>query len=166
MNEQITNTLELSSQSKKMNPLRRVQAYITKSPYSYLFYCFIIPVIINYLAYLAMEIHPFGDSSVLVLDLNAQYVYFFEALRDFVHGDANMLYSFSRNLGGEFVGIYAYYIASPLSYIVALFPKDRMLEALLTLLLLKTGLCGLTFGFYLHKHSKSINKIFIMEEKT
>ena len=160
MNEQIYT--ELESQEKKMNPLRRVQARISKSPYAYLFYCFIIPVIINYLAYLAMEIHPFGDGSVLVLDLNAQYVYFFEALRDFVHGDANMLYSFSRSLGGEFVGIYAYYIASPLSYIVALFPKDRMLEALLTLFLLKTGLCGVTFGYYLHKHSKSINKIFIL----
>ncbi len=163
MNNSITTpTVELEDTQGKMNFARRLQKRISSSPYSYLFYCFIIPIIVNYLVYLAMEIHPFGDGSVLVLDLNAQYVYFYEALRDFVHGDANMLYSFSRNLGGEFVGIYAYYIASPLSYIVALFPKDKMLEALLTLFLLKTGLCGLTFGYYLHRHSKSINKVYIL----
>jgi uncharacterized membrane protein YfhO len=91
---------------------------------------------------------------VLVLDLNAQYVFFYEALREFVHGDQSLLYSFSRQLGGEFMGIYAYYLASPFSYIVALFPKGRILEALLSIFLLKTGLCGASFGFYLHKTTR------------
>lgn len=142
--------------------LKRIQQKITTSKSSYLGYCFIIPAIIMYLIYLAMEIHPFGDGSVLVLDLNAQYVYFFEALRNFIHGDSELLYSFSRALGGEFIGMYAYYIASPLSFIVALFPKERMLEALLTLFLLKTGLCGLTFGYYLHKNSRNTNKVMVV----
>ena len=118
---------------------------------AYLWWCFLIPVIIMYLLYLAREIHPFGDGSVLVLDLNAQYVYFYEALHDFVWGDQSLLYSFSRQLGGEYMGIYAYYVASPFSYIVALFPKHMVLEALLCIFLLKTGLCGFTFGYYLKK---------------
>ncbi|MBQ8140457.1 MAG: YfhO family protein [Clostridia bacterium] len=163
MNEQNQSVLaETKDSAKKTFFLRRIQERISASPSSYLAYCFIIPVILTYLIYLAMEIHPFGNGSVLVLDLNAQYVYFFEALRDFVHGDADLLYSFSRALGGEFVGMYAYYLASPLSYIVALFPKDMMLEALLTLFLLKAGLCGLTFGFYLHKNSKHTNKVMVV----
>ena len=137
-------------------------ARVLKSPYLYLSLCFVLPVAVMYLIYLSMEIHPFGDGSVLVLDLNGQYVYFFEALRNFVHGDASLLYSFSRALGGEFMGIYAYYLASPLSYIVALFPQERILEALLCLFLLKTGGCGLTFGYYLHKTSKKLNKISII----
>jgi uncharacterized membrane protein YfhO len=56
------------------------------------------------------------------------------------------------------MGIYAYYVASPLSYIVAIFPKSLMLFALLTIIVIKIGLCGLTFGFYLHKHTKDLNK--------
>ncbi len=135
---------------------------ILKSPYLYLSLCFILPVVIMYLIYLSREIHPFGDGSVLVLDLNGQYVYFFEALRNFVRGDASLLYSFSRALGGEFMGIYAYYIASPLSYLVCLFPQERMLEALLVLFLLKTGGCGLTFGYYLHKTSEKLNKVSVI----
>ena len=129
-----------------------------KTEYGYLGIAFFIPVIIMLGIYLAFGHKPFGDFSVLTLDLNAQYVYFFEALRDFVHGDSSLLYSFSRSLGGEYMGIYAYYTASPLSYIVALFPKSIMLYALLTMIVVKIGLCGLSFGFYLHKQSKNVNK--------
>ncbi len=137
----------------------RIKARLFPREFSYLIYAFLIPVILNYLIYLAMEIHPFGDGSVLVLDLNGQYVYFYEALRNAVYGEEAFLYSFCRSLGGEFGGIYAYYVASPLSYIVCLFPQDRILEALLFIFLLKTGLCGLSFGYYLHKISSKVKKI-------
>ena len=124
-----------------------------KNEYGYLGYAFLIPAVIMLGIYIIFGHKPFGDFSVLTLDLNAQYVYFYEALREFLHGDASLLYSFSRSLGGEFMGIYAYYIASPFSYIVALFPKSMMLFALLTIIVLKIGLCGLSFGFYLHKQT-------------
>ena len=130
--------------------------------YRYLGFAFLIPIVLMYLLYVAMEVYPFGNGSVLVLDLNGQYVYFYEALRAWIYGDGSLLYSFGRSLGGEFMGIYAYYIASPFSYIVALFPKDRMLEALLTIFLLKAGCCGFTFGFYLHKTAPKINKLSIV----
>lgn len=142
--------------------LRSAQCYLKRSPYSYLAFSFILPVFIMYLVYVGIGIHPFGEESVLVLDLNGQYVSFFEALRNFVKGDASLLYSFSRSLGGEYMGIYAYYIASPLSYIVCLFPTEKMLEAILVLILLKVGLAGVTFGFYLHKNSKTQNKFIII----
>ncbi len=128
-----------------------------KRSYSYLALCFLVPAVIMYLLYLVRGIHPFGDESVLVLDLNGQYVYFYEALRNAVYGKESLLYSFSRALGGEFLGIYAYYLASPFSYIVCLFPEGKILEALLFIFVLKTGLCGATFGFYLHKTSRHIN---------
>ena len=130
--------------------------------YGYLLLCMIVPAVVMYLIYFAREIYPIGDGSVLVLDLNGQYVWFFEALRNFVKGDASLLYSFSRAMGGEFLGIYAYYISSPLSYLLALFPKDRMLEGLLFLFLLKTALCGGSFGLYMHRTSKKPNKTAII----
>ena len=139
-----------------------LQDKLGASTASYLAFCFIIPVLLMYLIYLAMGIHPFGDGSVLVLDLNGQYVYFFEALRNTIHGEGSFLYTFFRALGGEFMGMYAYYLASPLSYLVALFPQEKILEALLTIILIKVGLCGLTFGFYLHKRTQKPNKPIII----
>ena len=139
----------------------RFLSSVRHSQYFHLSACFLIPSLLMLAVYLCRGIHPFGDGSVLVLDLNGQYVYFYEALRDFIWGDASLLYSFSRALGGEFLGIYAYYIASPLSWLVVLFPKGRILEALLTIFLIKTGLCGATFGWYLHKTTPHKNKFYI-----
>ena len=145
--------------------LKDLQQRLHNWQYSYLAFCFLVPVLLLALAYIVLYIYlvicdPFdpayytGGPTPIVLDLNAQYMYFFEALRDFVHGDGSLLYSFGRSLGGEFMGIYAYYLASPLSYIVALFPAEHIQEAVFTILLVKTGLCGATFGFFLHKRSR------------
>ena len=151
---------------KLQNPFSKIKnnpkLLTFKNEYGYLGYSFLIPAALMLIIYLALGHKPFGDLSVLTLDLNAQYVYFYEALREFLCGDASLLYSFSRSLGGEFMGIYAYYIASPISYIVLLFPKSMMLFALLTIILIKIGLCGLTFGFYLHKQTKNSNKLNIL----
>ncbi len=124
-----------------------------RAEYGYLFLTALIPAVIVYLLYLVRGLHPFGDGCVLVLDLNGQYVSFYEALHDILHGDADLLYSFSRNLGGEFLGIYDYYVASPFAAILWFFPERRMLEGLLVLFMLKAALCGLFMGIYLHKHS-------------
>ena len=122
--------------------------------YGHILMSMLIPAVLVYLIYVSKGLHPFGDGCVLVLDLNGQYVWFFEALRNFVKGDADLLYSFSRALGGEFLGIYAYYIASPLSFLVCLFPQKYMLEGLLVLFLLKTALCGGTFAYYMQRTMK------------
>ena len=119
--------------------------------YSYAGCAFIIPILIFWMVYICFQVYPFGNGSVLVLDLNGQYVYFFEALRNAVYGDTSLIYSWSRSLGGEFIGIYAYYIASPLSFLVCLFPQNNITEALLAIILIKTGLSGATMAFYLKK---------------
>ncbi len=131
---------------------------VEKKDRTNLFWAFIIPFGIMFGIYAALGTYPFGTSSVLVLDLNGQYVYFFEALRDIVWGDGSLFYSFSRAMGGEFLGMYAYYLASPLSYIVALFPKHMILEALYLMLILKCGLSGLTFCYYVSENRITKNK--------
>ncbi len=128
----------------------------------YLGLCFIVPALIMWLIYISMSVFPFGEESVLVLDLNGQYVYYFEALRDILTEGGSLLYSFRRALGGEFLGIIGYYLASPLSLIVALFPKRMITEALLCIFLLKAGLSGLTFGIYLDRRRKKNPTVTVM----
>lgn len=139
-------------QNLRLPDLRGIEKQKKTRKYGYLFFAFLAPCLLMYAIYFAFGVFPFGDESVLVLDLNAQYVYFFGALRRALHGDASLIYSFSRALGGEFIGIFAYYLSSPLSWIVALFPENMMLDALLVLFTTKCGLCGLTLAFYLDKH--------------
>ena len=60
--------------NKILNLLESAQDKIFAIKNKYLLFCFLVPLAIMYILYLAMEIHPFGNGSVLVLDLNGQYV--------------------------------------------------------------------------------------------
>ncbi len=112
---------------------------------------FAIPVALTYLAYALFGLYPFGEESVLCLDLNGQYVYYFEALRDAFWGDGSIFYNWSRNLSGEFMGIIGYYLASPFTLIVLLLPEKFMLSSLLIMQLCKLGAAGVTFNYFLQK---------------
>lgn len=125
----------------------------------WLLLAFVIPSMLMWLIYIAMQVWPFGEGAVLVLDLNGQYVYFFEELRNKLFSGGSLLYTWSRSLGGEFMGIFAYYIASPFSILVALFPKSMITEALLTIILLKVGSCGFTMSLYLKKARPTVNPV-------
>ena len=107
-----------------------------KREYSYIWLGALIPAVLFFLIYLVRGLYPFGDGTVLVLDLNGQYVYFFENLRNCVLEGDSLLYSWSRALGGEFMGMYAYYLASPLSYLICLFPEDKTQEFLLIMFMI------------------------------
>ena len=116
----------------------------------YLAFCFLVPTVLMALIYVALGVWPVGERSALVLDLNAQYVYYIEKFRSILLDGGSFLYTFERALGGEFMGIFAYYVASPFNLLTLIFPKEWMTEVVLGILLLKCGCCGLTFGIYCH----------------
>ena len=120
----------------------------------YLFAAFLIPVILMGIAYISFGIYPFGGRSVLSLDLNAQYVFYFDYVHDVIGNGESLMYSWSRNLSGEFMGIIGYYLASPFNILVWIFPRSMITEGLLTMMLAKFGACGVTFALFAHKSQK------------
>ena len=103
----------------------------------HLYPSFAFPVMVLLIIYGAIGVFPLGDRSILTLDMNAQYIFYFEQIRDVLVGKASLIYTFERSLGGEFLGYYAYYLASPLSWIVALFPERLIVEAVTFIMILK-----------------------------
>ncbi len=118
-------------------------------------FAFFIPVVLLFISYAIFGIYPFGKESVLVLDLNGQYVYYFENLRDAFWGNGSLLNSWSRNFSGEIIGIFAYYLASPFTLIVMLLPRGFMTGSLLIMQLCKVGTAGITFCYYLKNSRKT-----------
>ncbi|MBQ5319127.1 MAG: YfhO family protein [Oscillospiraceae bacterium] len=116
---------------------------------------FFVSMIILLVSYCIFGIYPFGDESVLVLDLNGQYVYYFENLRDAFWGNGSLLNSWSRNFSGEIIGIYAYYLASPFTLVVMLLPRSMMTTSLLIMQMLKVGTAAITFCWYLQNSRKT-----------
>ncbi len=122
---------------------------------------FFLPVAIMYITYALFDFYPFGDGCVLVLDLNGQYVYYFEYAKKAFWGDGSLFYSWNRNLSGEFMGTIGYYLASPFTLIVMLLPQSMLLGSLLIMQLAKLGSIGVTFSYYLQKSQnvKPINSV-------
>lgn len=139
----------------------RTKVYDFWIRYRFLLTAFVLPALIMWMIYIAMEVYPFGTSSVLVLDLNGQYVYFFEDLRKKVLEGGSFLYTWTRSMGGEFMGIFAYYLASPFSFLIALFPENHITEGLLLIILLKTGSMGASMAYYLNE-SRPTKKLNIL----
>ncbi len=110
-----------------------------------------LPILILLTADAIFGIFPFGERSPLALDLNAQYVYYYEYMYDVLAGKESLFYSWSRSLSGEFVGLFAYYLASPFNLIVWLFPRSCVTEGILVMQLVKSAAVGGAAAFYLKK---------------
>ncbi len=123
------------------------------------FIAFFLPVALVYVAYAIFGMYPFGDESVLCLDLNGQYIYYFEAIRDAFHGDGSILYNWSRNLSGDYMGIIGYYLASPFTLIVVLLPRTMILGAMLIMILCKLGSASVAMFHYLRR-SKGLQPMY------
>nr|WP_062325415.1 YfhO family protein [Holzapfeliella floricola] len=84
---------------------------------------FLLPFIL-FLIYFALRgAYPFGDNSILTVDLGQQYIDFLAYFKHTVTqnpGDA--FYSFSKGLGGAMSGTWAYYLLSPFNLILLLVP--------------------------------------------
>lgn len=124
-----------------------------KENYIYLL-SFIIPIILMGIIYAVIGIYPFGNKNIIASDMYLQYVAFLSRVKDILSGDAGVFYSFSKSLGGNTAGLFAYYMASPFNLIIALFPKVYIGEVIALITLIKLGFAGLTFTIYLSKSYK------------
>ena len=58
-------------------------------------------------------------------------------------------------MGVNFAALYAYYLASPLNWLILLCPKKFIIEFMTIMIVIKIGLSGLSFAWYLKQHSKN-----------
>lgn len=111
---------------------------------------FLAPGLLYLLVWILLGGYPFGERNILIWDMNQQYVDFFLYLKNLLKGEAGLAYSFSKSLGGTNIGLYSYYLSSPLNLIVVFF--NDMKVFILVLSVLKFSLCGLTSYLYFSKH--------------
>lgn len=106
---------------------------------------FFLPVIVMLAVYALLGIYPFGAKTILTIDLNNQYISYFAYLKEMLEGNHSFFYSFSKTLGGDMIGLSAYYLMSPLNLFLLLFPASQLPSAVEIITLVKLGLCGAAF---------------------
>lgn len=117
----------------------------------YLF-SFLVPAIIMLAIFVIRKIYPFGERSFLHIDMYHQY---FPFLVEFYHKlkkGESLFYSWNTGIGSNFIALYVYYLASPFNWLCVFIPETYLMEFLSYMVVLKTGLCGLTFTYYIRKH--------------
>lgn len=100
------------------------------------------------MTYITLHIFPFGDHTALIIDMHHQYVTFFTQLRERLVTGSSLLYSDNLGLGGGFLPLFAYYLASPLNLLTLLFPADMITEAIALITVLKVTAAGVTFAIF------------------
>lgn len=123
---------------------------------------FLIPALLMILIYACVGIYPFGNKSLLTVDMAGQYVSFFNALKNIFNGDIGIFYSFSKTLGGNMFGLITYYLLSPFNLLFILFDKVNITEAIFLINVLKIGMCGLTSYIYFTKTFKQKNLVSVI----
>jgi len=123
---------------------------------------FLIPMIVLLLILKERGFYPFGDKSMFIMDMRDQYMEFFASLRNIIEGDDSLFFSWSRSMGGNYLGLFAYYVASPLSFITLFFPIEKMTMAIVVLTVLKIGLAGLSFSVFAVYIARNHQKLFLV----
>ena len=100
---------------------------------------------------LVSRYEPFGNYSMLYSDMYHQYYPFFVAFREALCSGESLLHSWSVGLGMDYLGLIAYYLASPLNLLSVIVPQDWLLEYFSLLVPVKLGLAGLFFAIFLKK---------------
>ncbi|MBR1811437.1 MAG: YfhO family protein [Clostridia bacterium] len=116
---------------------------------------FLIPVVAILISFIRMGIRPFGDNSLLGMDLWSQYFpmlrHQYLSRREF----AASLFSWDGALGTDTFVQNAYYCNSPFNFLLLLAPVKYLVDALDYLILLKFGLAGFNFAVYCrYKYNK------------
>lgn len=122
------------------------------------FVSFIIPIIIMIGVYLSQGIYWNSDNSPLLGDGFHQYVIFDIVLRNILHGNGSLFYTFTSGLGLNFYALSSYYLGSFFSPLVYFFDLTNMPDAVYLTTLLKFGFIGLSTYFSLNKLFQSIPK--------
>lgn len=122
------------------------------------FVSFIIPIIIMVGVYLSQGIYWNSDTSPLLGDGFHQYIIFDIALRNILHGNGSLFYTFTSGLGLNFYALSSYYLGSFLSPLVYFFNLSNMPDTVYLTTLLKFGLISLSTYFSLNKLFQSIPK--------
>ncbi|WP_277408953.1 YfhO family protein [Lacrimispora xylanisolvens] len=118
---------------------------------------FFVPVIIMIIIFAQRGIFPFGEESFLRTDMYHQYAPFFSEFQYKLTHGGSLLYSWDIGMGVNFSALYSYYLASPLNWLIVLCPKKFIIEFMTYMIVVKIGLSGLAFSWYLRRHFKTVD---------
>ncbi len=112
---------------------------------------FFCAAVIMALVFYCFDMVPFGDVTILRMDLYHQYGPLFAELYERVRNGQSLVYSWNTALGGTFLGNFFNYLASPLLVVIFFFNHVNLPDAIALMVLLKASFAAAFFTYFLRK---------------
>ena len=141
---------------RSASPLRgRLRSFLSDSKIC--FFSFLLPFLAMMAIFIGNQIYPFGDGSFMHSDMYHQYVPFLQEFLTKIRSGESLFYSWKIGMGSNYLALFVYYCASPLNWLMLLLPGQYLIEFMSYMVVLKIGLCGFTFSWYLKErfHTRS-----------
>ncbi|MGT2756734.1 YfhO family protein [Streptococcus ovuberis] len=130
---------------------------------SYYLLSFLIPLLIITTVLAVKGIYLGSERTILASDGFHQYAIFNTTLRNILHRDGHLFYTFTSGLGLNFYALSSYYLGSIFSPFVYFFSLKTMPDAIYLFTVLKFGLIGLSSYYSLHHiYHKIDNKLTLI----
>ena len=113
---------------------------------------FVLPLIMYIALYYIKEIYPFGNNVYLRSDCYHQYAPFFSELWEKIKSGDSLWYSWDIGMGTNFISLFAYYLASPVNFIIAFFPQKFIPVVMDYIIATKLSIASLAIVLYISKH--------------
>ncbi len=123
----------------------------------YILIAFLATSVTMLAVYLCNGMIPFGDKTILRMDLYHQYGPLFAELYDIVKEGGSFFYSWKSGLGSCFLGNYFNYLSSPIGAIIMFFGHKNIPEAIGAMILIKAAFSASAFTYYVKNSLKRQN---------
>lgn len=107
-------------------------------------------------------LYPFGDNSIVYGDMVQQTAPFYYKFYEAIKGNSSVFYDFTSAMGFNIFGTISTYFLSPFSYIILLFQRENILQAINIVFLFKNVFCGISCTWMLKKLFKNISNYWIV----
>ena len=108
-----------------------------------------VTILVMLLLMAVYDVEPFGDCSLAAADCKIQYLDFFNYYKDILRGQNSAEYTLTKGLGGNAIGLFSYYLASPLNLLMLLFDGAQANTVVDILIVVKLGLSAATLAYFL-----------------
>lgn len=107
---------------------------------------FFVPLFLVTSLFKSNGYYPFvkDGQSLLMLDMQGQYIAFFRYYKGILDGDFDLLYTLGKASGGDMLSLFTYYLASPFNLILKFFSLEELPAGLMWIVCLKVATSGLT----------------------
>lgn len=127
--------------------LKNGKAYDNRFIFLAMFGSLLISLLVAY----CYNMIPFGNHTILRMDLYHQYGPLFAELYERVKDGSSFLYSWNAGGGSSFLGNFYNYLSSPLSLLILLFSHENIPVAIGVMIFTKATIASATFTLYLKK---------------